>query len=156
MFVRFEPTGWRGLGYVSALSVALVAGCSRTAEQAKPSDREPAESKPSDNAPKARGVAGTWQSDWGPVTIEHGPLGGDKSVTVTGSWIEGEGKRGVITGGNYDPRNGKLDVLIEEPWIRQRGAARFQLSEDGKALRGTWELNDGEKGDWTLLRKSEK
>ena len=50
------------------------------------------------------GIAGTWESVGGPVTLEHGPIEGRSAVTLSGSYLLNDGKnKGVITGGTYYP-----------------------------------------------------
>jgi hypothetical protein len=89
--------------------------------------------------------------------LEHGRIERNNPVPVTGFWIQGEGMRGVIRSGNYDPATGKLDLLTEETWIGQRGSVQFTLSEDGNVLDGSGKnIPSGEPYEWKMVRKRPK
>jgi hypothetical protein len=88
------------------------------------------------------------------VTLEHDPLDGDEPVKVKGSWEQGEGKHGEITGGTFDPAERTLEISYVETWTDVEGTAAFELSADGTSLTGTYE-QPGAKGDWVLARLSE-
>jgi len=55
----------------------------------------------------SKSIAGAWDSDWGSVTLEHGPLEGNKPIVVTGSW-KSANSHGVIESGTYNPAAGTL------------------------------------------------
>ncbi|MBI2265502.1 MAG: hypothetical protein HYU64_10070 [Armatimonadetes bacterium] len=100
---------------------------------------------------KAPGISGTWKSDWGPVTLQHGAIQGGQPVGVTGHWVQGPDKRGTFTGGSYNPSTGVVTLNYYEPWKKISGSATLTLSADGKTLSGTWKQPDGA-GSWTMTR----
>jgi hypothetical protein len=100
------------------------------------------------------GIAGEWESNWGPVTLEHAPIA-DKSTVAVGGYYLAEGdKKAVITKGTYDPGKGRLEFTSSEPWIDVTATADLRLSSDGNKLEGTWSNSAGESGVWTMTRKS--
>jgi hypothetical protein len=96
-------------------------------------------------------IDGVWDSNWGPVTIRCG-VEDSEWVPITGSWVQGPGRIGVITSGTFDPVNGVLEFAFDEPWHNQSGTAELRLSADGKTLRGTWKFTRGGGGTWTMTR----
>jgi hypothetical protein len=102
--------------------------------------------------PVSPGVAGVWDSSYGPVTIQYSRGEGHKRVRITGSWVQGPRMVGVITSGTFDPVNGVLEFAFEEPWHNQSGTAVFRLSADGNTLSGTWSYIGGGGGSWVMTR----
>ena len=111
-----------------------------------------------------RTVAGTWQSDFGPVTLQQDSADGQQFAAVSGFWIQGAGVgacplaastrgcRGVITKGTFNPVTGVLEFSYDEDWVAKTGSARLTLSPDGRMLAGTW-TQPGSSGTWTMLRQ---
>jgi hypothetical protein len=114
-------------------------------------NREP-EATPLPTAqPVDPGVAGTWQSNYGAVTLSHPPIDGPSPVVVTGFWIQAEDKRGQFDSGTFDPQARTLAVAYTEEWSGVQGTAKFTLSPDGSALTGRW-TQQTDSGDWLLSR----
>ncbi|HEX4592364.1 MAG TPA: protein kinase [Gemmataceae bacterium] len=107
----------------------------------------------SESSQVVAGVAGNWESDWGPVTLEHGSIKVDHSVTVTGSYLVEGDKRGVITQGTFDPVQRTLHFTFAESWWNGTGSADLRLSADGNKLEGTWRNSNSESGVWTMIRR---
>jgi len=120
-------------------------------------------------------VLGTWQSDWGPVTLEGSkqsePFGlagtpspatpGGSEQSITGSWNQ-NGNIGQIKSGTFNSATGILKFNYYQNWNNQEGVAELTLSADGKTLSGTWKQGaagsgqvDGGGGSWTLTRSGE-
>jgi len=89
-------------------------------------------------------IEGMWESDWGPVTLSG-------TTSITGSWKQGAGKVGIIKSGEYDAATGKLTFRYYQHWNNQNGTAELTLSDDGKALSGTW-TQSGASGGWKMTR----
>jgi serine protease Do len=105
-------------------------------------------------APEGPDLNGTWDSNFGPVTLRHEPLDDpDETVVVTGTWLQGEGQKGKITDGIFDPSQRVLEIAYVESWTGVKGTASFELSEDGTKLTGTYEQSNS-KGDWYLERST--
>jgi uncharacterized protein (TIGR03067 family) len=98
-------------------------------------------------------IAGVWESDWGPVTFEHGPVEANKPVAVTGSYVIEEEKKGAITNGTFDPAARSVRFFFAEPWWNGTGSVDLKLSADGSKLDGTWTNSNGESGLWTMIRR---
>jgi HEAT repeat protein/tetratricopeptide (TPR) repeat protein len=107
--------------------------------------------KPDD---QGRSVAGTWESNWGPITLQHGPPEGNRAVAVTGSWVPEPGKRGVIRDGTFDPAGGTLEFTFHQPWDGKTGTARLTLSVRDRRFQGTWKA-PGDNGTLALAREAE-
>lgn len=97
-------------------------------------------------------LAGTWQSDWGPVTFNS---------NLTGSWNQGEGKIGQIQRGTYDPQTRRLVFHYYQSWNDMNGTATLTLSQDRNQLSGTWSQQRGANspgsggaGTWIMRRSS--
>ncbi len=88
-------------------------------------------------------IFGTWKSDWGVITLTG------VNQNVTGFWDQAPGKRGMISGGHYDPATRKLFFTYHEDWKNLDGTATLTLSPDGTSLSGTWKQSDGN-GNWTI------
>jgi anti-sigma factor RsiW len=99
-------------------------------------------------------IAGNWDSNWGPVTLDHGPIKDKETVAATGSYVPEDDKKALITKGAYFPAKGRLEFSFSEPWIAVTGSADLHLSADGNNLDGTWTNSAGESGIWTMIRKS--
>lgn len=95
--------------------------------------------------PVNSGLAGLWRTDWGNMTL-HVHAG-----NITGSWDQGGGKIGRITGGTFDPVKKVLTFKYYQDWNKQNGSAELKLSDDGKKLFGTWKQGSGS-GTWTMTR----
>jgi uncharacterized protein (TIGR03067 family) len=104
---------------------------------------------------KLTGIAGTWESDWGPVTLEHGPIEGWTAVTLGGSYLPEPDRKGVITRGKYNPVLRVVQFAYAEPWWDGTGSAELKLSADGNKLEGIWSDSSGDSGIWTLVRRPE-
>ena len=99
-------------------------------------------------------IAGVWDSNWGPATIECADVEDYGSVPITGSWKQGPGQVGVIKSGTFDSAKGVLEFAFDEPWHNQSGTAVLSLSADGKTLKGTWRFTtSGGGGNWTMTRR---
>lgn len=95
-------------------------------------------------------LAGTWQSDWGPVVFNS---------DLTGSWNQGSGKFGQIQDGAYDPQTRRLVFHYYQSWNNMNGTATLMLSGAGNQLSGTWTQQRGSNppgsggsGGWTMTR----
>jgi hypothetical protein len=95
-------------------------------------------------------LAGTWQSDWGPVVFNS---------NLTGYWKQGGGT-GQIQSGTYDPQSRRLVFRYYQPWNDMNGTATLTLSQDGNQLSGTWTQQrganspgSGGSGTWTMRRR---
>src|SRR5262245_52540617 len=99
-------------------------------------------------------IAGEWESNWGPVTLEHAPIADKSTVAVGGYYLADGDKKAVITKGTYDAGKGRLEFSSSEPWIDVTATADLRLSSDGNKLEGTWSNSAGESGVWTMTRKS--
>jgi hypothetical protein len=93
----------------------------------------------------ARDISGTWNSDWGPVTLRV------HQGRVTGSWAQGRGRVGKITGGSWNPQTGTLTFTYSQDWNKQKGSTTLRLSPDGRRLTGTWKQTSGN-GTWSMTR----
>jgi hypothetical protein len=102
-------------------------------------------------------ITGTWTSSYGLVSFT-----GSNRV-LGGSWDQGGGKIGKITGGSYDPNTGRLVFFYYQTWNNQDGRAEFTLSGAGSGARltGSWkQWTHGQpepavatSGDWTMQRQ---
>jgi hypothetical protein len=112
-------------------------------------------------------IAGKWESNFGPVTLDHKPIERSTPMAVTGSYVKKPEKKAiimqipfdagdcVITQGTFDIVNGLLQISFAEPWWNGTGSARLKLSSDGQKLEGTWSNSAGESGIWTMIRKAD-
>ena len=64
----------------------------------------------------AKGVAGAWESDRGPVILGHLPIEGRTPVPITGHYLEDDDKKGIITQGTFDPVKGICEFSYRELW----------------------------------------
>jgi hypothetical protein len=88
-------------------------------------------------------IRGTWQSNFGPVTLQGSC---DK---VTGSWQQDVNAKGEITGGSFDSDTRKLTISYKQSWNNVTdGRAVFTLTADGK-LDGTYSGGGGN-GIWIM------
>ena len=99
------------------------------------------------------GIDGTWQSNWGPVTISTRADPVDPNAwIVTGGWQQGSNQHGVFNG-TY--RGGILTFRYYQPWNKKWGNAWFSVMEDKRSMKG-WYQHDGSRagmpgtsgGDW--------
>jgi hypothetical protein len=93
-------------------------------------------------------VAGTWQSEFGPVTLVQ------RGAAVTGQWQQAQGV-GEISSGVLDFHARSLALNYSQTWNRAQGRAVFVLSPDGRTLTGTWTQHgsDGVRnGHWVMKR----
>lgn len=98
---------------------------------------------------------GEWDSDWGPVTITA--RGG-----VSGYWIQNPTRKGVFTGGTYNPATRELVMRYSQDWNAREGEVRLTMSTDGSSMSGSWkQYHKGHFGDdawstggggWALTR----
>jgi hypothetical protein len=95
--------------------------------------------------PHTANIAGTWNSNFGPVNITQ------VGQAVGGTWYQEPGKEGRIEAGSYNPNSGVLTFGYYLPWKNMRGNAQFQLSSDGNRFDGTYTQQDGQ-GVWTMHR----
>lgn len=116
--------------------------------------KQPTASSPgSPNEAFLRGVSGEWESNWGKVTLIHGPIQGEKPVKVTGYWIQDSDKnRGVFRSGTFDPKTGALKLPYWQSWNLMLGTANFKLSADGKRLEGGWKHLGLAGDEWIMWR----
>jgi dipeptidyl aminopeptidase/acylaminoacyl peptidase len=96
-------------------------------------------------------ISGTWDSNLGKVAIQLWRTTASQSILVTGSWTLADGKRGEFRSGTFDPQGGILEMQYYQPWNKAEGTARFNLTSDGKTLKGAWKQGD-QQGDWTMQR----
>ncbi len=91
---------------------------------------------------RVREVAGVWNSDWGPVTLQTTPSKDGKSFTVRGSYDSNTGanRKGLIKSGTFDPATGILAFALEEPWWGNdtKGTAKLTLAANGRKLEGPY------------------
>ena len=95
-------------------------------------------------------ITGMWRSDWGDVELFI------SEASVTGSWNQGEGSQGIITGGTFSTRANILHFTYTQPWNKQHGYANLVLTESllGYTLSGPWHNNEnGGGGTWTMTKK---
>ncbi len=91
----------------------------------------------------AQSVAGTWLSNWGPVTFVVKPAG--NGVQISGSFQQNVGQKGTIENGSFDPKTRQLAFSYLESWNNpnnKKGTATLTLSEDGKTMDGRWKLSN--------------
>ena len=105
------------------------------ASAARAEDEKPAQKKVAD-------IAGVWNSDWGPVTLQTTPSKDGKTLTVRGTYDSSTGKdrTGLIKSGTFDPATGILEFALEEPWWGNdtKGTAKLTLAADGQKLEGPY------------------
>jgi hypothetical protein len=97
------------------------------------------------------GIDGTWQSNWGPVTISTRADPVDPNAwIVTGGWQQGSNQHGVFNG-TY--RGGILTFRYYQPWNKKWGNAWFSVMEDKRSMKG-WYQHDGSssRDAWNLWR----
>ncbi|MBI3070750.1 MAG: hypothetical protein HYY84_01355 [Deltaproteobacteria bacterium] len=82
----------------------------------------------------AGGLAGTWKTDYGPVTFA---VTGTRATATYPTWAGRlEGKVvGRVFEGTYSDSSGK-------------GRVRFEIARDGRSLRGSWASTQGGGGAW--------
>jgi hypothetical protein len=100
---------------------------------------------------RLRTIAGTWESDWGQVTLLHGPIKDRGPVVVSGFCIMGDDKA-FITRGTFEPTDGSFEFLFSEPANELTGSAKMQLSANSNRLEGRWSNSAGQSGTWTMIR----
>src|SRR5262249_45544641 len=100
-------------------------------------------------------VAGTWESAYGDVTLQHAPFDEMKPVPVSATYANRDGVTRIITNGTLDPAKATLDVRFREPGTNTTGIARLRLSNDGQILSGAWTDSTGKTGAWTMNRRPE-
>jgi CubicO group peptidase (beta-lactamase class C family) len=90
--------------------------------------------------PKAD-ITGYWDWTLGSIFLKATPVEGKKHLAVTGWHVVNQSMKGRITSGTYDPATGELKYTFEEHWHPDaKGSARYELSEDGKQLKGHAEI----------------
>ena len=94
--------------------------------------------------------AGSWSSDWGPVTLDD---------NLKGSWDQGV-NIGKFTSGSYDPVNNQIVFQYYQPWNKMYGTTTMTVSDDGNTLSGGWAQQQlgqasgsGGSGEWTMHRE---
>ena len=102
---------------------------------------------------EAANLEGTWDSDWGPVTLILGEATPEdaKWIPFVGYWKQDTGKRGLIKEGTFGRQTRKMVFSYYQDWNKQDGRAELTLAADGKKLSGTWKQQDGE-GTWEMTR----
>lgn len=105
----------------------------------------------------AQEITGIWTSNYGDVSFTG------SNSKLGGSWNQGSGKQGVITGGSYDPRTRKLVFYYRQDWNKKYGRADLNLEGSGASARlnGNWkqwpfgksESQANESGRWTMSRR---
>jgi uncharacterized caspase-like protein len=98
------------------------------------------------------GIAGRWDSNWGPVTFEHDPINGDKPVALTGHWEQGPKKLGVFKSGTFDPATRTVKVSYYQNWNFLHGSAKFKLNKSGRRMDGRFKQALILGGTWILWR----
>jgi len=94
-------------------------------------------------------ISGAWQSDWGAVILTAEQNG--KTIMIKGYWDQGDGKRGVITSGTYDPSERKLKFTYYEDWNKKYGSGTLILSKNARTFSGSYEQPGGG-GEWLMGR----
>lgn len=84
-----------------------------------------------------KGIAGSWESNWGATTFFHDPITGDKPVAVTGFWLQSSKHRGIIQKGTYNPGTRTFEGSYYQGWNFVHGKARLTLSEDARTMQGS-------------------
>lgn len=97
-------------------------------------------------------IDGTWDSNMGPVILVA-RKGESGKIAVHGEWLPNQGRVGVIQSGTFNPESGTLDVEWYQKWNNLRGTSKFQLSINGKKLRGSGKNDRNELVDWVLARQ---
>lgn len=144
---------WSGHDLVLSVAPASAregAGQSQTQGRMSPAGQS-RQAQPA-RSPWQVGIAGTWDSNWGPTTFFHDPIEGNKPVHVSGYWVENSKKRGVFKSGTYDPSTGELKLSYYQSWNFMTGKAHFKLSPDGRRLEGRWLHTVLIFGPWNLWR----
>ena len=100
-------------------------------------------------------IAGVWDSDFGPVTIQHGSTEGYNVVPFSGFWWQGKGKKGSIGNGRYNVFTGQITLEYYMPWNNTSGTAVWQLSSNGRSMTGSYRQPSGE-GAWNLVRTNKR
>jgi hypothetical protein len=128
--------GLHGLSIVSRKTIARrpIKASSSTSKESNP-----------DLTPVMGALSGLWTSDLGQVTITQ-----YAGTRVTGYWDQGESENGTFTG-SYDAGTHILEISFYQPWSDTTGAARFELSSDGKDLIGNWRVGR-ETERWNMHR----
>lgn len=89
-------------------------------------------------------IPGTWQSEWGPVTLSG------SCDRITGYWVQDSSARGEITGGSFDSSSRTLEFTYKQSWNNVTdGRASFTLSADGRTLDGGYSGGGGN-GVWEM------
>jgi hypothetical protein len=101
-------------------------------------------------APKQGLIAGTWNSDWGPVVFKVGARRMDGWCPISGHWNQGGGKVGTFTG-LYSESGRGMSFSYYMPWTNTRGKANLKLLAGNRTLQGTW-TQPGSSGAWTMTR----
>lgn len=78
-----------------------------------------------------KGIAGTWESNWGPTTFIHKAIENNSPVPVSGYWQQSAKHRGMFKSGTYDPVKGVFKCSYYQSWNLVSGKARLQLMPDG-------------------------
>jgi len=102
---------------------------------------------------QAVNISGIWDSDFGQVTMALWQSQDSRLFPVTGSWIQKDGNKGIIESGTFDPKSRVLEFSYYQPWNKIEGSARFDLSADGKTLKGTYKEASGQ-GGWNMQRSA--
>lgn len=71
---------------------------------------QPAGSKRSCDPAILNLILGTWQSEWGPVTLSG------SCDRITGYWVQSPSARGEITGGSFDSDSRTLTFFYKQSW----------------------------------------
>lgn len=132
------------------LRAAAVTAMARIFERRFAAQLAAAPGQPLADADALKRIAGSWETSWGPMTLEARREGG--IVVVTGRWVQGPGMIGAVTRGTFDPETRVFEFDFDEPWHNQTGTATFTMSPDGQRLSGTWTFTAGGGGAWTMER----
>jgi hypothetical protein len=101
----------------------------------------------SNEGASAQSVAGTWLSNWGPVTLVVKPAG--NGVQISGFLQQDPGNKGTIENGSFDPKTRQLVFSYRQPWNNEKGTTTVTLSEDGKTMAGNWKQSKAS-GPYTM------
>ncbi len=95
----------------------------------------------------SRGLAGTWETNWGPLTLT---ATGDQ---VSGTYGDGQGRiEGTLSAGGRRMEGTWSEPPSYEP-PEHAGRVVFELSDDGDSLGGYWWYGEDEEGgEWTGTR----
>ncbi len=154
-----EPSTWSHNAQSQGMGFVMVYGQSPLPTQGLPTNTVQPPTTPPAGAQGmlSQEITGTWSSDYGKVVFSG------TNAALTGSWDQGGGSIGRITGGSYNPATRRLTFTYYQSWNNQDGRTEFTLSNPGGVLtlKGTWrqwthgspEPANAHSGSWTMTRQ---